>query len=194
MRQQHQVTWYTVLRIFAHLDVKADVETHWVAHTSDVVHGELQLVGARHEVVSELVGHQALEVLVGLGAGGLQRHAVAVHTHRHEGVVGGDVCVQDVVRRIVLHEVESGGEGEISSGGSAGGDWRSDPVGVLGEGLPVAGGLVGVGGGRLLALVRGRPVEVFSSNTEELSGGNWGIYSFRIYSRDERQGKQNRRW
>lgn len=140
-------------------------------------------------MVGKLVGHEAFKVLQGLGARRQQRDSLGrqhnkkkidcvhnmtsygisiryyltVDVDGHQGIVRGDIGIEEVLGGIVLDQVEGGRKSSITRRRSGGRNRRSDPAGVLGrKGLPICRRQVSYGGSRLLALIRGRPVQVFS--------------------------------
>jgi len=164
------------------LDVELNPQTSGVLRptVANIVHHDVNLVGARDEVLGELVRHRA-GGLVGARAGLGEGHSHAVHLDAHDGVVRGDVGVEDVARGVVVTQVEGRGEGVVTGVvRSGGGDGGLDPTAISGELGPQSklvlhdGGLGGAAG------VSHGPVGVSGTRCNAQSSGSGGVCQNKI--------------
>jgi len=97
---------------------------------TNIVHHNVDLVGASNKVARELVSHGAGSLVAGIGAGLGQGHGLAVNLNADHSIVRGNVGVQNVGVRVVVLQVECSGEGVVTGSISSGsGNSRLHPTG-----------------------------------------------------------------
>ena len=155
------------------LDVELNPQTSRILRSTvaNVVHHDVDLVGAGDEVLGELVGHSA-GGLVSAGAGLGQGHGHAVHLDADHGVVRRNVRVEDVGRGVVVAQVEGRREGVVASVvRTRGRDGGLDPAAVGGEFGPQSHLVLHDGGLRGSSSVGHGPVRISGTSSNAQSSG-----------------------